>query len=277
MKKFKVAKLVGILALTIVVFFACWEFQKGMSEARDREIRTIEQSKQETISQKELEQENHSPYEESTSAINEKETKYIECVVSHVECDPYFGDVSFDAWISDNGQYTYDRNWIVFNTDEKEELKPLNDAEDGDVFKFLVEVDDSGNFWSTDVVEAENTGEQVDVLQIENQYKNSLSVISCEELLRAPNDYQYQSFSMRGDVFQLISDDGSDIEFLLDTGEENGIVYIKYNREKDEPRILEHDTVKVYGEFGGLTRYNTIFGNEKIVPKLDADFLDLEG
>ena len=82
---------------------------------------------------------------------------------------------------------------------------------------------------------------------------------------------------MRGDVFQLISDDGSDIEFLLDTGEENGIVYIKYNREKDEPRILAHDTVKVYGEFGGLTRYNTIFGNEKIVPKLDADFLDLEG
>ena len=81
MKKFKVAKLVGILALIIVVFFACWEFQKGMSEARDREIRTIEQSKQETISQKELEQENHSTYEESTSAINEKETKYRECVV----------------------------------------------------------------------------------------------------------------------------------------------------------------------------------------------------
>ena len=51
-----------------------------------------------------------------------------------------------------------------------------------------MEVDDSGNFWSTDVVKVENTGEQVDVLQIENHYKNSLSVISCEELLRAPND-----------------------------------------------------------------------------------------
>lgn len=214
-------------------------------------------------------------YADITSGAYNGQYVYINCAVSNVSYDDKFAHVSFDAWIEDGDQYFYDSNWFVFDLDEIEEISILKDAKDGDMFKFLVEVYSDATVGGTGVVSAERLNTTADISQLISQYKESCQRFSCEDLLRTPDAYKGTQISLQGEVFQLVADDDGIVELLLDTGEDNGLAFIRYTRNDGEARILEGDNITVYGTFYLLTDYTTIVGSTNIVPELHAQFLDI--
>ncbi|MBR0365482.1 MAG: hypothetical protein IJH94_01605, partial [Clostridia bacterium] len=62
----------------------------------------------------------------------------------------------------------------------------------------------------------------------------------------------------------------------LGTGEwYNEIYYIEYPKNLLSVRVLENDELTIYGEYVGLYEYNTVFGQQVIVPAIDAEHIDI--
>lgn len=196
------------------------------------------------------------------------------CAVSDVDFDSVLNSVSFDCWILDQASYVFDPLWSV-DLDE-EELSVLKDAKEGEVYKFTVELYDDSSFGGSSLKKAEKLEETVDISGLEQQYKDACASYSCEDLLRNPDEFEGEKVKFSGEVFQIISDDSSTIEFLLDTGEENGIVYAQYLFSDGESRILEGDKLTIYAPFYMLESYTSILGTQRTVPKLYAYFIDNE-
>lgn len=202
------------------------------------------------------------------------QTVYIDCALSRVE--PGVTDyISFIAWVGNGEQYLFDGNWMIFDLDEVDALRCLKDAKSGEVYRFCVQVNSDASFGGSGVLSAEKLGMTVEVSTLEQQYKEGCTEYPCEDILRNPEEFKGVKIRISGEVFQVVSDDGSNLTLLLDTGEDNGIAYIKYNRDKGENRILDGDSVTAYGTFYKLTKYTSVLGTEKTVPELYANFLDI--
>ena len=52
------------------------------------------------------------------------------------------------------------------------------------------------------------------------------------------------------------------------------IVYVDYERKyENESRILENDTITLYGEVNGIKKYTAVFGNEISIPHILAEYI----
>ena len=105
--------------------------------------------------------------------------------------------------------------------------------------------------------------------------ENYRTDITYEQLSRTPDEYTGEFIAVSGTVVQVMEE--TDTVYLrLGTGEwYNEIYYIEYPKNLLSVRVLENDELTIYGEYVGLYEYNTVFGQQVIVPAIDAEHIDI--
>lgn len=286
MKKLISLVLVGLILVSLV---SCGPSEAEIQEELDRRNNIMKNyntsSQQGTGESSEVDNETietvpEVTYDEIQTGEYNGQTVSIRCAVSDV--DFYSNSItdskyiSFDCWIFNQDGYVFDPTWLIWQDDleEAESFSKLEDTKEGDLYIFTVDVNDDSSFGSASISSFQKLEETVDIALLEQQYKDTCISYSCEELLRNPENYQGKNVNFNGEVFQIVVSDGDTIEFLLDTGEDNGIVYAQYIFSDGESRILEGDQVMIYGPFYSLETYTSIIGTQRTVPKLYAYFLE---
>lgn len=95
-----------------------------------------------------------------------------------------------------------------------------------------------------------------------------------EQLSRNPDDNVGAYVKFTGTVLQALEDDSSiDIRLAVD-GNSDKTVYCVYYKKDLPSRILEDDTITVYGQSTGLISYNTVLGSKITIPGILVDKID---
>lgn len=110
------------------------------------------------------------------------------------------------------------------------------------------------------------------------EFKASCNQLDYDKLARLPNENKGKNVFFTGEVIQVMDDEYRiaiwDEE--LEAGDSNKIVYVIYHAIENEPRILEGDTVQVYGTSKGLKAYTTVLGQRIEIPLIDARIIDIQ-
>lgn len=108
----------------------------------------------------------------------------------------------------------------------------------------------------------------------------SCSSATYDELARYPEDYKNKNIGVRGEVAQIISEDGLNVKLSVSiTSSEYGYwsdqVVVTYTKSSaNQSRILEGDIINVYGVYEGLKSYeNTINHTTMSVPQISAKYI----
>lgn len=105
--------------------------------------------------------------------------------------------------------------------------------------------------------------------------------IPYESIARDENTYKYNLITLTGKVIQVIESDASSdglvqVSYRVSLDEDyNQIVFVDYLRNSGETRILEDDVIIIYGQYNGLTSYETVMGGYITIPSIYAHIIDL--
>ena len=111
----------------------------------------------------------------------------------------------------------------------------------------------------------------------------SCKIVTFEDLSRDPDKYKGQLVVVTGQVIQAM--DASSADYYCSyranmTKGSYGIYYdtvlIYYDGYGKTPRILENDIVTFWGEYQGLTSYESIFGQTITLPHIIADYVKIK-
>lgn len=95
--------------------------------------------------------------------------------------------------------------------------------------------------------------------------------VSYASVARNPDYYKGQLITTTGKVIQVL-EDGQEVQMRLqeetDNWEDDFTWYVFYTRANGEPRILEGDTMTVYGESVGTVSYEAVLGNTVTIPAI---------
>lgn len=95
--------------------------------------------------------------------------------------------------------------------------------------------------------------------------------VSYTSVARNPDYYEGQLITTTGKVIQVL-ENGQEVQLRLqeetDNWEDDYVWYVFYTRTSGEPRILEGDTMTIYGENVGTVSYETVMGNIVTIPAI---------
>lgn len=98
--------------------------------------------------------------------------------------------------------------------------------------------------------------------------------ITYDQLARTPDDYEGSLVKFTGEVIQTLEEDGQvDIRLAVD-GEYNNILYCAYESNIVSSRVLEGDTITIYGTSMGLYSYESTTGVTITIPCVWVDKID---
>lgn len=99
-----------------------------------------------------------------------------------------------------------------------------------------------------------------------------------KELARNPSQYKNERIKLKCKVFD-VNQYGSNLILLANVDSEelfsSDTLYITYTYGQNEPKILEDDTIIVYGIYQGDYSYTTVLGTQKVVPRVDMKFVEI--
>lgn len=201
----------------------------------------------------------------------------IEAIVDSVEKDDILSSLDVSVWI--NNAETYVKKDLTFITSDylgEENFNSVyNNIKQGDTCLLTCKVYSDGSFGITDNCNIEIIGSGVSLEDIRQTYKNHCQSISAASLARTPEQYAKKvDVVLSGKVFQIVDENDKDVQFLLDTGGENGIVNVYYDRPEGTARILENDNITVYGNFTHMLDYKSVLGSNKSVPSIVCNVLN---
>lgn len=99
-----------------------------------------------------------------------------------------------------------------------------------------------------------------------------------ESIARNPNDYKGAYITFKGTVLQVI--EGSTVTLRINQENKNDkwandTWLITYSPAQNESRILEDDTIIVYGKCLGITSYQSVLGQKITVPSMKMEYYTL--
>ena len=98
--------------------------------------------------------------------------------------------------------------------------------------------------------------------------------ITYDQLARTPDDYKGKKVKFKGKVVQLIEDDEM-IEIRLAVNSDyDKILYCGYDPSIVTSRVLEDDTITIYGTSAGLISYESTLGGKITIPAVLIDRID---
>ena len=98
--------------------------------------------------------------------------------------------------------------------------------------------------------------------------------ITYDQLARTPDDYKGKKVKFTGEVVQVLEGDGEvDIRLAVD-GDWDNIIYGYYSSSIVSSRVLEDDTITIYGVSQGLYTYESTMGGHITIPLVQVDKID---
>ncbi len=91
-----------------------------------------------------------------------------------------------------------------------------------------------------------------------------------EDYARNPDTYTFQNVQITGEVIQVVEGDVIIYRIITDDSYDQ-VWYIEYEPVPGESRILEEDTVTVYGIYYGIYSYESVMGGTISVPAIIAE------
>lgn len=103
------------------------------------------------------------------------------------------------------------------------------------------------------------------------EYISQSVTVSYDEVARNPDTYKGKLITFTGEVSQVI--EGSTITLLIDQTNPDDewasdTWYVTYKPAEGESRILEGDTITVYGECVGTETYQSVLGAQITIPSM---------
>lgn len=105
-------------------------------------------------------------------------------------------------------------------------------------------------------------------------YKSECRVLPYNDIERNPKNYKGQKAKVTGKVIQA-QEGWFDSVTLRVQDKNNDIWYVTYTMGENESRILEKDTVTIYGICDGVETYTTILGGSVTIPSIEAKYIDV--
>ena len=115
----------------------------------------------------------------------------------------------------------------------------------------------------------------------EEQFKESCQTYTFEQMARNPNNFKGTNVKVVGEVVQVMSDSnstnlrvnitktGTYTTYYTDT------IYVAYQPEAGEDKILEGDIITIYGTSQGDCSYTTVLGATVTLPNIDAKYITI--
>lgn len=201
----------------------------------------------------------------------------IDCIIDNAYLDKVSKLMYFDPWFINGNSYKWSSSLSAINMSNSFDGKEyLETTINGEEFRFHVHVssDNSIDFFAIKGVEKITPIATLE--EVKSSYINSCAIVPVDDLLRSPESHKMQDVTFSGSVFQIVKqEDDGNTSFLLDTGGDNGIIYVLYKRNPGDNRILENDSVTIYGMFYLLDTYTSVLGADRTVPRIGAKFLTL--
>ena len=99
---------------------------------------------------------------------------------------------------------------------------------------------------------------------------------SYEDIARNPDQWSYAAITMTGEVVQLLeSTDVNELRIAVNGDYDQIILVDYYPSIMEGTRVLEGDTVTVYGTYLGIVTYTSTLGQEISVPYLQVDSITI--
>lgn len=212
---------------------------------------------------------NESSYDSIKSGDHKNDYAILTCIIDTVEYYKSGNCITCNAWFSHGDSYVCQT--ITFYIDELKEYSP-KDIVSGDNLKICFYINKDNSFGSTikGFIKMQN-----DVLldDIYNTFKANCSPMEYADLLRYADTLRGETYSLNGEVLQIISEENNYVELLVICDNTN-VVHVKYSYKDIDTKMLEGDEITVYGTFYSLFSYLTVSGTQQKVPSITAKFIE---
>lgn len=107
----------------------------------------------------------------------------------------------------------------------------------------------------------------------ESKYKAQCQTIPYNTLLRSPGKYKNTYIKITGTVFQIVYETSSPLlysEYFIKSG--GNLYKVDIDNYDSDVRILEDDTITVWGVYDGIYSYETIRGNSNQIASITAEY-----
>lgn len=108
----------------------------------------------------------------------------------------------------------------------------------------------------------------------EAEYMAACKAVSYDQLARNPQTYEGTYVKLTGRITQVV-EDGGDCILMVDVGHgwNSELVFVTYTHKAGEGRLLEGDTVTVYGKSMGTRTYTTVLNAQNTVPQVYGGYI----
>lgn len=98
--------------------------------------------------------------------------------------------------------------------------------------------------------------------------------ITYNQLSRDPDEYKGQKVKFSGRVLQVIEGDYSTALRVATKGRYDNVIHVQYLKGLVKSRILEDDTITIYGTSAGLYTYESTGSGYITIPQISVDYID---
>ncbi|MGN0962271.1 MAG: hypothetical protein ACI4PP_01685, partial [Clostridia bacterium] len=121
----------------------------------------------------------------------------------------------------------------------------------------------------------EKTGDESFTLSLEEIKDSYNTGITYNQLARTPDDYEGEKVKFKGRVLQVVEGSYGVTSLRVATkGRYDNVIYVTYLSSIVESRVLEDDTVTIYGTSSGLFSYESTGAGTITIPAVSADYID---
>ncbi|MDF2790686.1 MAG: toxin regulator, partial [Neobacillus sp.] len=94
------------------------------------------------------------------------------------------------------------------------------------------------------------------------------------QLARTPDKYVDEKVKFRGTVIQVIEGDGETQIRLAVNDDYDRVLFAAFDDSVVTSRVLENDTITIYGTSTGLITYDSTLGGKISIPGISIDKID---
>lgn len=166
--------------------------------------------------------------------------------------------------------------------DYKEEMKPFEEMEaaEAEARKIAAEQEkqkaeeEAAKKKAEEEAAAKKAAEEEARKQAEKEKKGYETGITYDNLARNPDDYMGEKVKFKGTVVQVI-EGSSEIQIRFAVNDDyDQILYCAYDPSIVDSRILEDDTITIYGVSIGTISYESTLGGTITIPGISIDKID---
>ena len=179
-----------------------------------------------------------------------------------------FGQVTAGAHVDDaKAKIAETNHWIEYKRRQEQEAAAKREREEAEK---RAREEKAALLREQQAAEAEAARQRQEV----QDFVNSCQPLNYEAVARRPADFVKVGFVFQGKVLQTAESTGV---FLVQLPGGSDWVWVEYNQQLGDSRLLESDVVTVWARFKGLRTYTTVLNVEKTVPAFDAVVVQIFG